>query len=572
MVSIKQQLNQKIIECKNSGIDFQQIYDREFIHEMNLNDLWKKRENKNDDWESFVRFVLFEEQEKQYISERLMQLQYEALDALKNFVISTDDGNFSLPDRLSLFLRLRSLFRDFFKCYRKIMSRINFDYPQREFSENQIRGKIDWNKTSRNSLGQFPVKFYTKSWIREFDTPENILLLLAANWIKIDSSKILISNLKEPLSQDEKAILIKIHNSIDELITHFPFSDVTRRASQLTIYSKNTPKINHLRREVNKRIREGKIKNSEYGNLLKWVGQYLDLSIEGKIHSKNTFVAESMTSIDTLYEYLIFFEFFIYLKNEIKCNPKIMPRIDGKNTKYTISFRMDENLVELHHDMEFSKDNSKWPNWILTSRPDFTAIVDNKIIAVFDAKNYFRVTKELQEKHDFYKKTLKGLKGLKKLNKGNIISHLQNYPNISKEIEEYWKKFQEDNELAYEFCDKLIEEFESNNEKSEKEFEKLNTAANDRRKEATIKILSYVTNLDVNYGGIIFPKEEYKVYEFKNKKKPNHIPRFHHDLKFEYLQMDYDPRNAISTRNDTVEKMYDAIKFAIKSQPQKITV
>jgi len=168
----------------------------------------------------------------------------------------------------------------------------------------------------------------------------------------------------------------------------------------------------------------------------------------------------------------------------------------------------------------------------------------------------------------FTKKTLKGLKGLKKLNKGNRISHLQNFPHLSKEIEEFWKKLQEDDELAYEFCDQLIEEFESNNEKSEKEFEKLNTAANERRKEATIKILSYVTNLDVNYGGIIFPKEEYKVYEFKNPKKPNHIPRFHHDLRFEYLQIDYDPNNAKTTREYTVKKMYDAIEFAIESQPK----
>ena len=148
---------------------------------------------------------------------------------------------------------------------------------------------------------------------------------------------------------------------------------------------------------------------------------------------------------------------------------------------------------------------------------------------------------------------------------GNKVHNVQFNP-------EFLKKLQVDVHLAYEFCDQLTKEFESNNEKSEKEFEKLNTAANDRRKEATIKILSYVTNLDVNYGGIIFPKEEYYSYEFKNPKKPNHIPRFHHDLRFEYLQIDYDPNNAKTTREDTVKKMYDAIEFAIESQPKPLMI
>ena len=88
-------------------------------------------------------------------------------------------------------------------------------------------------------------------------------------------------------------------------------------------------------------------------------------------------------------------------------------------------------------------------------------------------------------------------------------------------------------------------------------------SSNKRVKEATRDILSYVTNLDTNYGAIIFPKQEYTKFTFPNEK--NQTPKFHRDLKFEYLQLDYDPKNSVATRNETVEKMYNAIDFAIES-------
>jgi hypothetical protein len=270
---------------------------------------------------------------------------------------------------------------------------------------------------------------------------------------------------------------------------------------------------------------------------------------------------ESLTSINTLYERLIFFEFFVYLKNEKNCNPQLRVRTEKKQIKYTIEFKIEQNFILFEYDRAYTLQDKKWPTWILESRPDYSVIVNNTLVAVFDAKNYFKMSSELEEKHEYYKKCISGLKKLPNLKIGNT-----DYKILEQEIATYWKKFQEDENVAREFHKNLLIKFENEYGPINDEYKKLNDNFKTRRQEATRDILSYVTNLDINYGGIIFPKQEYKEFTFPNEKK--HLPKFHHNLKFEYLQLDYDPNNAISTRNDTVEKMYNAIKFAIESQLQ----
>jgi len=565
MGEIKQILTKKIIDCyENQNFSFNDIYSKDFITDQNLKEYWDKRENKNDKWESFVKYVLFDQKERQYISEQLMRLLLDSQDSIgEHFTISDDSGKFTLPDRLSEFLRLRTLCTNFFEIYQKIMSRINFDYPQREFSGTHIRGKIDWNKTSKNSFGMFPTKFHTRSWIREFDTPENRLLLLCANWIQQDSIKILKTNFEEPLSTDERGFLINIHESVSKIVSHFPFSDITRQVHGLKNLQKNSTQITNLRRDVNKRILEGKIKNSQYGNLQKWVGKYIDLSPEGKIHDKDMFVVESMTNIDKLYEILIFLEFFKYLKDVKRCNPELKLH-SGQN--YKIIFKIGEHIVEFYHEKNFRKNDKSSPSWILTSKPDYSAIVNEQIVAVFDAKNYFKMDKKLDEKYRVYKKTIQCYEKLKGLNLVNKNEFLKFWGEVitSEIVDEFFKHLEINKNNAMQYCQNLMTQFKENNEKIKKEYENLKNKAKENRDDATIKILSYVLNLDVNYGGLIFPKEDYKQFTYPDQKKQ--IPRFHHNQRIEYMRLDYDKKYAKQTRDDTVELIYKGIEFGIKSQ------
>lgn len=565
MGEIKQILTKKIIDYyENQNYSFNDIYSRDFITDQNLKELWDKRENKNDKWESFVKYVLFDQKERQYLSEQLMRLLLDSQDTIgKHFVISDDAGKFTLPDRLSEFLRLRALCMDFFEIYQKIMSRINFDYPQREFSGNYIRGKIDWNKTSKNSFGMFPTNFHTRSWIREFDTPENRLLLLCANWIKQDSIKILKSTFEEPLSTDERGFLINIYESVSKIISHFPFSDVTRQVHGLKNLQKNSVEITNLRRQVNMRIVEGKIKNHQYGNLQMWVGKYTDLSSEGKIHDKNMFVVESMSNIDKLYEILIFLEFFKYLKDVKQCNPKLKLHSESN---YKIIFKIGEKNVEFYHEKNFGKTDNSVPSWILTSKPDYTAIANNQIVAVFDAKNYFKMDKKLEEKLRVYKKTIQCFEKLKGLKIEKEKEFLDYWSEVVKPeiVEEFFKHLAINKNEALNYCQDLIKQFKIDNEKIEKEYNNLKNKVKENHDDAIKTILSYVINLDVNYGALIFPKEDYEKFTYPDDKK--YEPRYHYNQMIECMRLDYDKKHAKQTRDKTVELIYKGIEFGIESQ------
>jgi hypothetical protein len=50
----------------------------------------------------------------------------------------------------------------------------------------------------------------------------------------------------------------------------------------------------------------------------------------------------------------------------------------------------------------------------------------------------------------------------------------------------------------------------------------------DGRTEATNKRFAYLTNLDINYGGLFFPEFEYKDFVYPHEKQ---IRRYHFNLK-----------------------------------------
>jgi len=584
MVTARQELTKIISEKHNSGIHFNEIQNSNFLNNENFGELWKQcSKNTNEKWKEFVKFILMDESEKEYISNQLMRLFFENFGSVKNFSVSTELGTFVLPDRLSLLIILQSMKNDFSKIFHNIKSRMNFDFPKREYVENRIRGKVDWNKTTRNSITKFPLKFYSKNPIRKFDTPENILLLLCCSWIKNDSLKALNEKYDEPLTNYEKNLLTNTYNSINETITHFPFPDIVRNVSGLTNFPRNSPKIDYLRRETNKRIREGKIKNPAYGNLLNWISQYLDLGIEGKIRDKNRFVYESMSSVNFLYEYLIFFEFFKYLKSFIKSDPKL-EFVGSSKKHWKIIFSIGGKKIEFVHGIQFKLNNNEWPTWFLNSEPDYSVIMDNKIIAVFDAKNYYGVPiKDLDEKqkyNDAFQKFLPALNGETIENKEKLMERFGK--NFSKDIDKYFKELKNEPISANHFCEKREKFYREKHEQLKNALKDETANAKEGQKEAIIKISSYMLNLDVNYAGIIFsnytdPDTNQnetsfgKTYEFKNTKKPQHEPKFHHNLKYEILHLSYVPLRAKITRDYTVEKMYDAIKFAVESQPPEIT-
>jgi hypothetical protein len=107
------------------------------------------------------------------------------------------------------------------------------------------------------------------------------------------------------------------------------------------------------------------------------------------------FPIDNISSLDTLYEVWIFFEIIDFINTNIaETVLKPVKEKDEKKIKY-FEFKFpktSKKSVEFHYERDFTfKDKEIWVgDWI---KPDFTIIVDGRILAVFDAKNYNKDSK-----------------------------------------------------------------------------------------------------------------------------------------------------------------------------------
>ena len=127
------------------------------------------------------------------------------------------------------------------------------------------------------------------------------------------------------------------------------------------------------------------------------------------------------------------------------------------------------------------------------------------------------------------------------------------YPKFSNAlISKYLELLELNPDDAEEFRKKKEEEFRYANEKNKKEKEKITEGKHDPKQQ----ILSYMANLDVKYGGLIFPKFPEEQRYISNLKK---VPEYVKDLKLETFRMDYNPKEIKKTREKTLVDMYDVI-------------
>ena len=185
---------------------------------------YKKRNYK---WHQLVRAVLEDPAKKRYMYEKLLVLLRKYRGNTDDyFEMETEDGNYALPSPLAELNRLESTYMEYFQIYSNITNRIHVDYPKKEYSGPAIRGKINWQKTLRNSIGGFPTTFFSSPHYRKYDTPENILLILCAEWLYRESSRILQLKFSEPLDDAQRSLLLYIARQTKNILLAFPFATV----------------------------------------------------------------------------------------------------------------------------------------------------------------------------------------------------------------------------------------------------------------------------------------------------------------------------------------------------------
>ncbi len=342
-------------------------------------------------WHQLVRAVLeIDPETKQYMYDRLLSLVLDLRQSHEEyFEIKNEEGIFRVPNSLAELNRLDLLYNRYFTIYKKIVDQIHFDYPHLEHYGPNIRGKINWTRTFTKSSLPFPLAFSTEIRKREFDTSENILLVLCAEWMHRESNRLLHIQFEDPLTESKKNLLRYIVKQTSSILQQFPISSVLNSSRRYLNLSYNDVRIKSLEYETTNRLNQGLVRNLSYWLLLEWIQDFRGLDMENIAESTpSRHIIEPLMNIDTIYEIWIFMEFIGFIaKKDLLVSFQLKPNPNCK-------FRCGDYIVTLWYEKIFTVADK---SWIMTQKPDFTAMIGNEIIAIFDAKNYSKSSKLISD-------------------------------------------------------------------------------------------------------------------------------------------------------------------------------
>ena len=349
---------------------------------------WKKFERS---WKfsQLVREILEpRDDQKKFMYERLWYLLIEYRNSPDDyFKVQTDDATYSFPNPLAELSKLEMLYEEFVLIFTDIKNRIAFDFPSEEYSGSSIRGKISWQKTILKSRTDFPLKFYSKIQEREYETPENILLILCVEWMYRDAMRVIELDFPEPLDDQQTGQIDEIIGKTKDILQTFPYASVLNTSRRLWNLNYQTdPKILELEKAVRKRLDSDTIGNKKYDELLEWVRKYKELYLDN-VHEGQT-TTRPITSIeaqDFIFEAWIFFEMIDFIERQkgIRCYLTFGTEDGNTDGERFFEFRIHGVDVRFYYEKEHSAAGG-------VQKPDFSVMVGEKIIFVLDAKNFSR--------------------------------------------------------------------------------------------------------------------------------------------------------------------------------------
>jgi hypothetical protein len=473
------------------------------------------------EWHQIVRLVLEPPEVKQHMYDRLLTLLLKHRHSYEDyFTLHTDEGKFQIPNPLADLNRLEILYQKYFKIHRDIKNQIHFDHPINPHI-GTIKGKVNWDKTIKANPTDFPMNFVTSYSKKIFKTPENILLILCAEWMYRESNRLLSTKFEDPLTNDKKNRLREILDNSKKILKNFPFISVLNDSKKFWNLSYNDPRINELEFQTKKRINQKIVKNQNYIKLLGWIEEFRELNIKrvsGTTPTKH--ILESIENLDTVYEAWIFLEFVEYL---YELNVLVDFQLgDHANCK----FEWSGIIITFWYEKTFTQKGNH--AWAVEHRPDFVAMVDDDILGIFDAKNYG----ERSSISDTQNKMLSYLNNLDS-NCGVLI-----YPNHP----QYWDDFTTERKID------RIKPILMNNFPEESD----NSIKNMAKKQA---VLSW-DELSIEYQGISPP------HAFKTMCNPKlgKQARYHFNQTLALLRMT--PKNnefAIKNKNECLEFIFKSI-------------
>lgn len=338
---------------------------------------------KGEKWHQIVRFALSDPNERKYMYDRLLELLLVYRRSHTDyFELKSEIASILLPDRFSYLNRLTLLHKEYFEIYKSIINKIHFDYPSEIATGPLIKGRVNWSRVSRRSPTTFPIIFDIWEWIREFDTPENILLVLPAFWLGRESHRMLVLPFIESLNRLEVTMLNTLLTNTQEIRKSFPFHEVIDEARKFANLSVSDERVLRIESESLDRINDGQIKERyDYLRLLKWIRKFRELNIRMVSNTLTNFPLDTLANLDTIYEAWIFFEIMNVVEQRYGLRDLQM-----KETPYYFEFEFKSHKLKFFYEREFELGGRH--AWAVTCKPDFIVMEGEKIIAIFDAKNY----------------------------------------------------------------------------------------------------------------------------------------------------------------------------------------
>lgn len=341
---------------------------------------------RSESWSAILREIrLWKDLDLKYMYSRIMELTQDYKGNLDYFDIFTDYGTYVVPDRITLLNKLLQLSRELLQeIYPKIEQSLNYESDTFSIDSPTIRGKIDWNRTLINTINKsskFPTSFVSIVPTQEFETPENILLLVSLFWIKNDSLRLMRHYQPGELSKNELSKLNQIFTTTEMALEHTMLKQIQDNVKYLAEIGQKNRKIAELINQVKERIHLGLVNQVAYSKLLKWIEKYLHFNTERFAKDLVNFRIERTQDVDTMYELWILFEMIRYLDSNFIL--KYQPIIESKNNFHGFEIKINNKNFKLKY-------QESYPGQIHErNTPDYTIEKsDVNIPIVLDAKNW----------------------------------------------------------------------------------------------------------------------------------------------------------------------------------------
>ena len=341
---------------------------------------------RGESWSSFLREIwLWRDLDLPHMYARIMQLSNDYKGNFEYFKISTDYGVYVIPDRITILNRLLQMSHTLLhNIHPKIEQSLNYESDSNVIDSAIIKGKVNWNQTILNAVNQsqkHPTSFVSLIPTQEFETPENILSMVALFWLRNDSLKLMRNYNPTELSKRELSILNQIFTNSNIAIERTMLKRIEEQANQISGSGQKNKKVSELITQTKERVHQGLIRQKTYSELISWVEKYLNLNTERFAKDLTNFRLEKVEDVDKMYELWILFELVRYLDEKYIIDFK--PIIESRNQFHGFEITLNKKTFHLNF-------QESYPGQVHERHdPDYTFEKGpNNVPVVLDAKNW----------------------------------------------------------------------------------------------------------------------------------------------------------------------------------------